>query len=438
MQQLTGLDSTFLNIETATTYGHVSGLAIFDPSDTELPATLDDLKALITERIHLLPPYRRRLAEVPFGLDHPYWIEDPDFDLDFHVREIALPAPGDRLQLAEQVGRLVSRPLDRRRPLWELYVINGLEHGYVAQVTKIHHCAIDGVSGAEILANLLDLEPTPRVVDPPATPWMPDDVPSDLEMLAKGLRSIASTPGKAIRLGADVTSNLPAVAKSMGITLPRLFRLGRPEPQEDGPSALLSQAATKAPPVSFNALIGPHRRFAYTSIPIERAKTIRRAFGVTLNDVVMALCSSALRRYLIERDELPTDPLIAMVPVSVRTEGQQGQFGNQGRQHDGIAAHPDQRPGRTPDAASTSRCGSRRRCTRPCRRRCSRTSPSSPSGRGRSGGEGDHQRGLRARWVDLPYNVVISMCPDRSSRCTGRGHGWLPTTRSRRSRTARG
>ena len=120
MEQLTGLDTSFLNLETHTTFGHVSGLAIFDPSTASVPPSYEDVKQLIQERIHLLPPYRRRLVEVPFGLDHPYWIEDPDFDLDFHVRHIGLPAPGDSRQLSEQVSRIVARPLDRSRPRWEL------------------------------------------------------------------------------------------------------------------------------------------------------------------------------------------------------------------------------------------------------------------------------------------------------------------------------
>ena len=150
MQQLTGLDTSFLNLETGTTYGHVSGLAIFDPATASVPPTAEDMKRLIEERIHLLPPYRRRLVEVPFGLDHPYWIEDPDFDLDFHMRHIGVPPPGDQTANSRSiVARIVARPLDRRRPLWELYVIEGLEGGQrIALLTKIHHCAIDGVSGA--------------------------------------------------------------------------------------------------------------------------------------------------------------------------------------------------------------------------------------------------------------------------------------------------
>ena len=144
MRQLTGLDTSFLNMETPTTYGHVCGLAVFDPSTAPGPIGLDDLKRLVEERLHLVPPYRRRLVEVPFGLDHPYWIEDPNFDIDFHVRHIGLPPPGDARQLGEQVSRLVARPLDRSRPLWELYLIEGLEGGYIAQLTKIHHCLLVG------------------------------------------------------------------------------------------------------------------------------------------------------------------------------------------------------------------------------------------------------------------------------------------------------
>ena len=167
MQQLTGLDSSFLNMETSTTYGHVSGLAIFDPSTAGEPVTLERLKALLVERLHLVPLYRRRLVAVPLGLDHPYWIEDPDFDLDFHVRHIAVPPPGTPQQLSDLVSRIVARPLDRSRPLWELYLIEGLQEGYIAQLTKVHHCAIDGVSGAEIMTTLLDMAPEPRKVDPP-------------------------------------------------------------------------------------------------------------------------------------------------------------------------------------------------------------------------------------------------------------------------------
>jgi len=169
MRQLTSLDAQFLAMESRSTYGHVSGLAIYDPATRPGgKLELGDVCRLVGERIHLLPPFRWKLSEVPFGLDLPYWIEDPEFDLDFHIRDSAVPPPGNKKQLAETVARLVARPLDRAHPLWELYVIHGIEGGkYVGLLTKVHHAAVDGVSGAEILGILLDLEPDGREIPPP-------------------------------------------------------------------------------------------------------------------------------------------------------------------------------------------------------------------------------------------------------------------------------
>src|SRR4051794_24503747 len=169
MRQLTSLDAQFLALETPRQTGHVGGLAILDPS-TRVDKTLDcaAVKKLLRERLPLLPPFRWRLTEVPLGLDYPYWIDDEDFDLDYHAREIALPKPGSDKQLAEQVARIMSRPLDRTRPLWELYVIDGLQSGNVAMLTKIHHAVIDGMSGAEIMGLLLDLAPEGRELPEPA------------------------------------------------------------------------------------------------------------------------------------------------------------------------------------------------------------------------------------------------------------------------------
>jgi WS/DGAT/MGAT family acyltransferase len=328
MQQLTGLDTSFLNMETGTTYGHVSGLAIFDPSTAAGPIGLDDVKALIEERLHLLPPYRRRLVEVPFGLDHPYWIEDPDFDIDFHVRHIGLPPPGDARQLGEQVSRIVARPLDRRRPLWELYVIEGLEGGHSAQLTKIHHCAIDGVSGTELLTALLDLTPEPRKVDPPRRAWRPEPEPTQIEMMARGAWAVAGTPRKSFRLARQALRHLPELSRSLGFgELPGSGVLNRLIGRR--PDPLLSEASTQAPRTPFNDQITPHRRFAFGSLSLDDVKEIKNQQSVTVNDVVMAVCAGALRRYLEERKELPPDPLVAMVPVSIRTEGQKGTFGNQ-------------------------------------------------------------------------------------------------------------
>ena len=162
MQQLSGLDNSFLAMETPSTYGHVTSLAIFEPHDHDF--SVDSVRALVAERLHLVAPFRRRLVSIPLGIDHPYWIEDPSFDLDFHIRHIAVPPPGDREQLADLAARIAARHLDRSRPLWEMYVIEGIEGGYVAELTKIHHACIDGVSGAEILGVLLDLSPAPPPV----------------------------------------------------------------------------------------------------------------------------------------------------------------------------------------------------------------------------------------------------------------------------------
>ncbi len=160
MRQLTSLDAQFLAVETARIYGHVTGVLILDPSTAPGGVLrLEDLQKLILDRLPLIAIFKWRLAEVPFGLDHAYWVDDPDFDIDFHVRELALVPPGTNAQLEEQVGRIFSRPLDRSRPLWEIYLIHGLEGGRVALLTKVHHAVIDGLSGAEILGSLLDLTP---------------------------------------------------------------------------------------------------------------------------------------------------------------------------------------------------------------------------------------------------------------------------------------
>src|SRR3954469_6938380 len=199
MRQLTSLDAQFLAMETPRTWGHVSGLAVYDPSTTPTgQLTIEDLCRVVSQRLHLLPPFRWRLVWVPFGLDHPYWIEDPDFDIDFHIRESAVPPPGGDRQLAETVARIHARPLDRSRPLWELYVIHGLEGGRVALLTKLHHAMVDGVSGNEILAVLLDPSPEGREI-PPAEAEHGDRVPGELEMLGRGLAGVPRQPWRALK-----------------------------------------------------------------------------------------------------------------------------------------------------------------------------------------------------------------------------------------------
>jgi WS/DGAT/MGAT family acyltransferase len=323
MQQLTGLDAAFLAMETPATYGHVGSVCILDPATAEHPLTLGTMTELVESRLHLIPPFRRRLVEVPLGLDQPYWIEDPDFDIEYHVRELALPAPGDNQQLADQAARLHARHLDRRRPLWELYLIHGLEGGKTAIYTKVHHSAIDGVSGNDILAALLDLSPDGRP-DDDVTPWECDTQPSSWGMLARSAVSLAGHPVRAARLTVSLGRSLPSIA---GVApRPSLPLLNRLFPKES--SAVLSSPGLRAPATPFNKPIGPHRRWAFRSLPFADVKAVKTAGNATVNDVVMAMCAGALRRWLIEHDALPDGPLVAAVPVSVRTEEQKGTGGN--------------------------------------------------------------------------------------------------------------
>jgi WS/DGAT/MGAT family acyltransferase len=335
VRQLTSLDAQFLAMESARTYGHVSGLAIYDPS-TAPGGSLrrEDLCRLIGERIHMLPPFRWKLAEVPLGVDHPYWVEDPDFDLEFHVRESAVPPPGDDRALADVVARIVARPLDRARPLWAVYVIHGLPNGRVAVLTKVHHAAVDGVSGAEILTALVDLSPEGRAAeDLPDKPDRPagERVPSPLEMLGRGLLGVPRQPVRALRQ----LTKLPNLADVPGVQqLPLVGRLGRMSARAQnllsaGDAAhILEPPPVSVPNTRFNAQITPHRRFSFGSLPLDRIKAIKNELGISVNDVVVTICATAVREYLLARDELPDEPLVSMVPVSVRTPEQMGTFGN--------------------------------------------------------------------------------------------------------------
>jgi diacylglycerol O-acyltransferase len=332
MRQLTSLDAQFLGVETARTFGHVSSFAVYDPS-TAPDGTIEvsDICRLVGERIHLLPPFRWRLVEVPFGLDLPYWVEDPDFDLDFHIRESAVPPPGDERQVAETVARIFARPLDRSRPLWELYLIRGLPDGKVGLLTKVHHSVVDGVSGNEILSVLLD--PSPEGRDLPPQPELSGErVPGDLEMLGRGLLGLPRQPVRALR---SLPTTLPALTEVPGANafplVPRLSKgLSKLREMAGAPAGpeILEVASARPPRTCFNGRIGPHRRFAYGDLSLDRVRALKSEFGVTVNDVVVALCASSVREWLLERDELPAKPLVAMVPVSVRKEDEKGEFGN--------------------------------------------------------------------------------------------------------------
>ncbi|MDX6650486.1 MAG: diacylglycerol O-acyltransferase / wax synthase [Solirubrobacteraceae bacterium] len=330
MRQLTSLDSQFLALETPRQSGHVAGLAILDPSTAPGGTlVLEDLQILLSERLPLLPPLRWRLTEVPLGLDYAYWIDDPDFDLEYHVRELALPPPGSDEQLAEQTARIASRPLDRSRPLWELYLIHGLPNGHVAVLTKIHHAVIDGISGAEIMGLLLDTSPEGRDV-PASTPPGGEPCPSDFEMLVRGLVGLPRYPLRALR---SLPSAMPNLDETPLGTLPgagTISRLaGRLQQAVGGDGhGRLSRTSLRAPRTSFNGRVSPHRRFSFGQLELADFKAMKDLHGCTVNDVVVSTCAGAVRRWLLEHEELPDEPLVAQIPVSVRTTEQAGTYGN--------------------------------------------------------------------------------------------------------------
>ena len=312
MKRLSGLDAGFLYMETPTSFMHVASLMVLDPTTAPAGFGLDTLRALYESRLDQAPPFRRRLVEVPLGLNHPIWIEDPDFDLDWHLRRVTLHAPGTRRQLCELAANLAAIPLDRTRPLWEAWLIEGLEGGDVGLLTKVHHAAIDGASGEELMVALLDLGPEIEQRPPPAQPWRPEHVPTDTEMVGYALWSLAQQPVRALK----------TARRTIEAAL-RVRELNRRQPDVDPPPSPFS-----APRTSFNAALTPERALATASLPLGTVKAIKNAAGTTVNDVVLTLCAGALRAYLDSRGEQPDGPLVAMVPVSVRSEDERGTHGN--------------------------------------------------------------------------------------------------------------
>lgn len=332
MQQLGGLDSFFLNIESNRCPMHVGGLVILEPppgASDEEDSGFSRVLHHVEGRLPLIPPLRRRLLPAPLGLDQPYWIEDPDFDLVHHVKHRALPRPGDEGKLAALVCELASARLDRSLPLWELHFVEGLKGGRLAAITKMHHAAIDGISGVEIMAKLLDLAPGPGArAAPPSSPaaaprsevelWSPEPAPSRLELALRTARSLARRPADAARVLRESWPTLQSAGREL---LERgTLTLG---------TAPGASSAGEAPRTRFNRKISARRAYAFGSLPLSDLKVIKARYGTTLNDVVLVVCAEALRRYLLEKGELPERPLIAGVPMSTRGEGGAGTGGNQ-------------------------------------------------------------------------------------------------------------
>lgn len=317
MQQMTGLDASFIYFETPNAPMHVGSLSIYDPSTAPGGrVTFADILATIEQRLPRSRVFRQKAVRVPMDLDHPYWVEDRDFDLEFHVRHIALPAPGSWTQLATQAARLHSRPLDLTRPLWEIYVIEGLDQiedvpaGAFALLQKTHHAAVDGVSGMEILSALHDLEPTPTT-GAETDDWSPEPDPEPWSLLA--------------RAGVNNALRPMHFARVMRRTMPGLSRMqDRLRRQE------LRLPPLTVPRTRFNGPVSPHRVVEMCKLDLSAVRRAKASIpGSTVNDVVLATVGGALRHYLSAKGELPSESLVAMAPISVRSEDEKRSAGNQ-------------------------------------------------------------------------------------------------------------
>ena len=316
MQQLSGIDAAFLYMETSKTPMHVGGVYIFEvPANGEMK--FDEFRDYLNSRLHISRIFRQRIVESPLNLGHPYWIEDPNFNIDNHLSHIALPKPGGRKELREAAAHFFSRTLDRTRPLWEIMFVEGLDSiegltkGSFALITKVHHAGIDGGSGAEMMGALFSLTPEPQELTP-AKPWQSERIPSSVELLAKNYFKAFGTPFQFVKYVVETAGTAFNVLKEA------------------------YQNAVQAPPfpftapaTPFNVTISPTRVFGGAELSLAKIKAVKNQIkGITVNDVVLAICSGGLRRFLFTQDKLPQKSLVAMAPVSTREENEKGHMGN--------------------------------------------------------------------------------------------------------------
>jgi WS/DGAT/MGAT family acyltransferase len=310
--RLSGLDSSFLHLEQGASHMHVAACAVFDGQAPDYEQLLETVES----RLHLVPRYRQRLAFVPFGQGRPVWVDDPYFQVPYHVRHTALPSPGDDAQLRRLTGRVFSQALDRSRPLWEMWLVEGLSEDRFALLSKTHHALVDGISGVDIMNVLFDTSPEPMPVAPPEHEWTPRPLPSTAQLLAGALLERMTVPAEIVR-GVRATLRGPrAVTERLAQGLVGL-------------GALAWAGLQPAPPSRFNVPIGPHRRFTWVEGDLDEFKAVKNALGGTVNDVVLAAVAGALGGYLrLHGEETNGMVLRAMVPVSIRADVERGALGN--------------------------------------------------------------------------------------------------------------
>ena len=300
MRQVPGPDGAFLSAERPEWHFHVSALAILESAESAR-FSFGAIRDSLARRLHLVPQFRWKLRPAPLtAIARPYWIDDEQFDLDWHLNHVALPTPGDDRALSRLVARLLSSQLDRTRPLWEMWVIESLEGGRTAVLAKIHHAIIDGQSGAELATLLFDLEPDPGP-GPEPPPWNPEPAPTDMAVLG------------------DIARRAMAWPTNVGALTSQFAQQGL-EYLRHTTSPAATTHPFQAPRTPFNGTLTPSRSFASSSVPLAAAKQVKDAFGVKLNDVVVAVVAGALRSYLDDVDTVPSAPLVAQIPVSVRTD----------------------------------------------------------------------------------------------------------------------
>jgi diacylglycerol O-acyltransferase / wax synthase len=310
--RLTGLDASFLHLEDGAAHMHVAGVMLFEGS----PPPYDDMLEAIERRLGLVPRYRQRLAFVPLGQGRPKWVDDPHLNLRYHVRSTALPAPGSEQQLRDLAGRVFAQQLDRDKPLWEIWLVEGLEGDRFAVLSKTHHALVDGVSGVDIMSVLFDTSPEPAAPTDTGERWLPRPLPSPVQLLGEALMERATIPGELARSVRSVFRGPRRVAEGL-------------RDAAVGVGAMAWAGLNPAPATPYNKPIGPHRRYTWVRANLADLKAIKNELGGTVNDVVLATVSGALGKHLRRRGH-NTDglELKAMVPVSVRADVERGALGN--------------------------------------------------------------------------------------------------------------